>query len=501
MGSDLFAGAYQQVHDFIFFECLDDGGRPQGFAIGEIQKKYRADDDGAFVELRYVQCSDEYYRHWVGEQAGERLFHHLCTHPLSTCKRKIGNEGGIVHVQRWAAMTKNEAVRTLDDWGLTGLKAPVLKIKNKELREITPKATAAKAASHPREKGDPGILGIESEDFETSEDEMMPPVKAGVEEPPQTEKRPRGRDSRAREKDRDRGRRHERPKDEKTGVGQFTASRSKRRSPLDAMVDDSMDLDEKREVDNESRIEELRTRLGDTKKKKESARASASTVLVGRVKEANEKQPKDRKRPADDMMAALKTLTRRSKKRRTSDSSSEESSGQEDDIYGGKGSDLASKQRKLKKLAEEKPGTLVLRGFQHMHDQLGTVYGSGASGSSGPDQALQPAALRYLLTCCLPLIQTEVPEQTMRELRTISTCLDLLVVGKAVHASDMLCQRFKSVLMGLRDGSSIASRYIELIPSETWPTATSEAETGFARSVAFKAAKSEALLERMTKPG
>ena len=55
--------------------------------------------------------------------------------------------------------------------------------------------------------------------------------------------------------------------------------------------------------------------------------------------------------------------------------------------------------------------------------------------------------------------------------------------------------------MSLRDGSSIAAKYLELIPTETWPTATSEAETGFARSVAFKAAKSEELLERMTKPG
>ena len=125
MPEDLFGKAYQKIHDFIFFECLDDNGKPQGYAIGEIQKKYRADSDGAFVELRYVQCTDDYYRHWVSEQSGERLFHHLCSHSLSTCKRKIGNEGGVVHVQRWAPMSKSEVVQALDYWGLTGLKPTV----------------------------------------------------------------------------------------------------------------------------------------------------------------------------------------------------------------------------------------------------------------------------------------------------------------------------------------------------------------------------------------
>ena len=378
----------------------------------------------------------------------------------------------------------------------------VVKFKNKELKEIVPKATAAKAATHPRTKSDPSILGIESEDFDTSEEEMPAPVKAGGESAAKPSRPRRRADSRPRERDRGRGERRERPQDERAGVSKFTENKRKKQSPLDAMVDDSVDRDDQAGMDNESRIEELRLRLGESKKKREANKPSASAVLVGRVKEANEKQSKERKKPADEMVAAIKTLTRGRKRRKNSDSSSEESSGCEEDVYGGRGSDLASKQRRLKKLAEEKPGTLVLRGFQHMHDQLGTIYGSGASGSSGPDQALQPAALRYLLTCCLPLLQAEqLPEQTMRELRTISTCLDLLVVGKAVHASDMLCQRFKSVLMALRDGSSIASKYLELIPTETWPTATSEAETGYARSVAFKAAKSEELLERMTRPG
>ena len=364
MPPEVFGKAYQKVHDYIFFECLDDGGKPQGFAIGEIQKKYRADADGAFVELRYVQCTDDYYRRWVGEQSGERLFHHLCNHPLSTCRRKIGNEGGVVHVQKWAPMTKTEVVQALDAWGLAGLKPSVVKFKNKELREITPKATAAKAATHPRTRSDPTILGIEPEDFATSEEEAEDPVKAGAEQASKPAKRRERADSRPRDRDRGRGGHRERGGDERAGVSKFSESRKKRQSPLDAMVDDSVDQDDKAEVDNESRMEELRQRLGETKRKRDSGKTSASAVLVGRVQEANEKKPKDRKKPAEEMVAAFKALTKGRKRRRDSDSSSDESSGREDDVYGGKGSDLASKQRRLKRLAEEKPGTLVLRGLR-----------------------------------------------------------------------------------------------------------------------------------------
>ena len=81
------------------------------------------------------------------------------------------------------------------------------------------------------------------------------------------------------------------------------------------------------------------------------------------------------------------------------------------------------------------------------------------------DEALKPAAVRYLLTSALPMMDVaKLGEEKLRELRTLSAALDLVVSGKVSMAGDMLTQRLKSILMSIRDGSTAASRYLELIP-------------------------------------
>lgn len=93
-----------------------------------------------------------------------------------------------------------------------------------------------------------------------------------------------------------------------------------------------------------------------------------------------------------------------------------------------------------------------------MHEQLGTLYGEvGKEGTA--DEVLKPAALRYLLTSAFTQMNlNQVGEETLRELRTLASTLDLLVAGKVSMAGDMMMQRMKSVLMGLRDNSTAASR-------------------------------------------
>ena len=68
--------------------------------------------------------------------------------------------------------------------------------------------------------------------------------------------------------------------------------------------------------------------------------------------------------------------------------------------------------------------------------------------------------------------------------------------GKIGLAGDYLMQRMKSILMGMRDGSTTASRYLELIPMEVYPTPSTMEEADYARSLAVQRAKSEQLLER-----
>lgn len=51
--------------------------------------------------------------------------------------------------------------------------------------------------------------------------------------------------------------------------------------------------------------------------------------------------------------------------------------------------------------------------------------------------------------------------------------------------------------MSIRDQSTAASKYLELIPLELYPTASTNEEIDYARQLAVKKAKSEALLARV----
>ena len=132
-----------------------------------------------------------------------------------------------------------------------------------------------------------------------------------------------------------------------------------------------------------------------------------------------------------------------------------------------------------------------------MHEQLGTLFGDKGSAGSH-EELLQPAALRYLLSSALPLMDLKkVGEEKLRELRTLAMSLDYLVAGKIGQSGDMMMQRMKSILMVVKDGSTMASKYLELVPIELYPTAATMEEADYARGLAVQQAKSEKLLERV----
>lgn len=135
---------------------------------------------------------------------------------------------------------------------------------------------------------------------------------------------------------------------------------------------------------------------------------------------------------------------------------------------GSKG-DFAQKQRKLKQLSSQRPGVLLSRGFSLMHEQLGTIF-DGATHTSEDSSNLTPVATRYLLSVVVPQLgEREIGYDRLRELRTLAHSLDLIVQGRAAQSGDVLVQRFKPILMSLRDKSDLASRWIELISQEVFP--------------------------------
>ena len=519
MSETSFNRAWLDGKDYILFECLDNKGDPQGCAVGLVLTRYEADKDGAFVKLRYVGIEDSYYQHWAEMSSASEKFHHVCRRELHACMRKIGGTA-VIHIQKWTYISEEEMESCLKAWKVKrldntvpGKSKPLVALVTQRSEKEQP-TTAAKAKTRkpgapppppPRRSRRPGggqgrsgevVADLpededdeapDNEDFDDEDDDV------GRSNAPKYKRKPRRSRSPRREVPR--------PETARGTVGQMTRTREQkdkgRPTPLDAMLDEEdEDLEQ---FKGAARFEELRKTL-DLKKKKAENKTGAAAVLAQRV-QAGPEVKKKRKTEKDKLIKFIDKLSKDKKKRASEESSS--SSEEEDEGYlpSGSSGDLVSRQRRLRKMSADKPGCLLIKGYALMHEQLGTLYGDAQIHGSN-EEILQPAALRYLLSSALPLMDLrQIGEEKLRELRTLATGLDLLVSGKVSSAGDLFVQRFKSLLMGIRDGTTRASRFLELVPQETYATASTMEENEFARTLAIKEAKSERLLAQASKTG
>lgn len=483
----------------ILFECLDDDGQPQGCAVGKILERYQCDSDGAFLKLEYLAVQDPYYEHWVSESGASINFHHVCRKSLSTCLRKVGRKP-IVHIQKWSFITESDAEACRKEWRVGRLDAPPPGV-GRELRVAQEAMTTAskKKPRRPDWSPVPVKAGVGDEPGSTDLEEESDSRELGSRKRKSHEGRRRKRRSSRRKSSHGEGSREavdtekHVPRDAPAKKGDVKAS------PLDAMLDDDPAPDY---LKADARFEELRRTLEEKKKKTSKEREGAVAVLAKRVQAGAEEGKKKKKESEKDRVAkALKVLSGVKEERSSGSSGHASSEDEEAYLKDSKHGDLMGRQRKLRKLSIEKPGTLLLKGYGLMHDQLGTLHGDSLASGSAED-VLKPAAVRYLLTSVLPMMDVgKLGEEKLRELRTLSAALDLIVGGKVPMAGDMLMQRLKSILMSLRDGSTAASRYLELIPMDLYPTAATLAETDFARNLAVKNAKSDELLTKVKSSG
>ena len=498
-----FKALWDKATNFVLFECMDDEGDPQGCAVAKVLQRYQCDSDGGFLKLEYLAVQDPYYEHWVTQSGGSGCFHHACRKSLSTCQRKVGRKP-IVHIQKWAFINESEAEDCRKEWKVGRLDAPPpgvgrgLKLVGGRSDERTTSSKTkpkrpARAAS-PVVAGEPGAEKSSGYDDDASYDEVAEEREERHRKGHRRKRRSSRRASSALvPKDPRESRREDRKKgDEK--------DEDVKASPLDAMLDDDTIPDY---VHADSRFEELRKSLEEKKKKVSKDKEGAAAVLAKRVQAGVDDGKKRKKKESEKerVSKALKLLS--GVKEESLSGSSGAGSDDEEETYlkDNKHGDLTDRQRKLRRLSADKPGTLLLRGYTLMHEQLGTLHGDPlASGSA--DDVLKPAAVRYLLTSVLPMMDvSKLGEERLRELRTLCAALDLIVSGKVPMSGDMLMQRLKSILMSLRDGSTAASRYLELIQMDLYPTAASLAESDFARNLAVRNAKSEELLMKVKGPG
>lgn len=535
-----FEALWDSITEFVLIECLDDKGKSQGLGILQVGQRYKSDRDGGFLTGQYVACTDAFYDYWRKNEM-QASYHHFCRAPLGRCQNKVGREG-VIHVQRWCAVSRKETDELLKQWGASEL--PALRRRLKPTEPAGPgvmTTTSKSSAPHPAAKFKETAGGMAalpapavSKEAETrhgehgrrkkrrshhrrsadAEDVRRFTHSVAAEETPDWGDEESSYDYDMEDTSHGRGhasssKRKGSPRKSalkpKTEEAEADPKLKKRRAALDAVLDDA-DLDVVKEKDLTKEAELRLASLKDSlmRKKEENNKKGTGSLLAERAAEVAAKSSKKKKKKLDPVTKVL-TKALKSTSRKDDDSEDESNSDSEDDDdkaddfleSGGSGSVLAGRQRKLKRLSEKNPGALMLRGYSTMHEQVGSLYGSSFIESG--NTTLSPVAVRYLMTVVMPQLSERIGSEQFRELRTLTTGLDLLVQGKTAEVGDLMTQRLKSILMSVRDKTDAASKWLELLPVEPYPGVTTPGEDSYARSLAVKVAKSEALLQSMSR--
>ncbi|CAJ1394644.1 unnamed protein product [Effrenium voratum] len=322
-----FTAAFENLESYLCFAVHGDRSEELGCAIGRVLSRYEKDSDGAYLQLAYEGCDDEYYRWYIqneGKQGGlpKDCLHHLCRRHVSRCGR-AHRQPHVVHIQKWCPVTRQEAHDILRGWGLPGLRAEPA--QSTHALQTTPKSRAQKPAamqSLPAPKAEDEELEVDWGD-----EEELPPLK-------------RSRKQAAKARD-------GRGAADTAGAGEPGLSGKK----------------------VEDRLELLRAQLQGKQAETKTGK-STGAVLAARAVEASQK-PRKKKKAGEDVLRQLKQALgpgggRGSRDKEDSDDETEdvEDDGQEDE------SSLTgwpSRRRKLRKLAEEKPGKLLLTTLKSLH--------------------------------------------------------------------------------------------------------------------------------------
>jgi len=499
-----FNDVWGSVKDYLLIETLDNDGKSQGHAVVEMVRKYPADTDGAFAMIGYCACSDQYYDWWTKNELRADCYHHFCRMAsLKACVKKIGTSCvGPIHVLKWTPLLRREAEEYLTEWGVS---LTVLKKKKVTLPSplsLSPKKDEDENKETQKSKGKHRSSGHEDDDDEHSGGHVI--GRSGRRRRTH-QRRDEGRSGEESESPQKPKSSRPGPKDGKGrhGPDENPKKRKAEEAALDALIDeDPKDSDAPKEVKQaaEERLAMLRSHL--LKKKDARTGQNPGAVLASRalgVAEALEKKVKKEVDPSTlNLLRHVMKKEKHSKKGDHDDESGSDSSQEsEDNEELGVGlvskGDPMGRQRKLRSLSQKKPGKLMQVGYTTMHDQLGTHFGS----LDTKTRALSPVAVRYLLSFAIPQFQGGISPDKYRELRTLASAADMLVEGKIGEAGDMLLQRFKALLMTLRDGTDRASRWLELLPMDDMPTVSSSREEYVARTLAVQQAKNEQLLHRM----
>jgi hypothetical protein len=431
--------------DVIEMVCLDDDGKPQGFAVMVVEKCMKK----RLHKCHTMSVSDKEYAEWLFDQesfpnpglyrqmtgAGddkEQKFKRETVIPVD-CWRLLNRIGETVVLPQWVLPAKVGRVseRILDKFD---------EMKGTE-ETITKGRTNARGRSPPNEGQHPSLVPASRKETQgrSQVSKDLRDLRASLDRDPEgaahksksgTDRKPRSRSR----KDHS-GRHAERQK-------AAPKSSSKLVPPHlleSATVSPSESPDRRRRTPSRHR--------GSARKRKGR---SGSREAEAEPREQRERSPSRKGRKG----RSPKGRKRESRSRSESTSSvfrvASSSKGQ-------------SSQTRLIAWAHKHPGRLAAAGLQKMEDRVGR----DGEAKVWETLAMPPAAKSYYLRVLRP--EHHASKRNVREMQTLCTVLDHLAQGRTGQAADIAMQRLKALEVAAQTGSWDRAAFLELVEPDDAP--------------------------------
>eukprot|EP00435_Cladocopium_sp_Y103_P044009 s914_g12.t1 len=433
----------------------------QGKGLWRVRSVEPKTRDGIWLEAKLLAVSDAHLFWWITEGPGkakDRTFRlHLCVTLQDQCPRGRRNREEEFHTDYFRSLEAGDIVDSKVSW----FKQPPAK-EDVAVEVAKLAGTAPRGRTRGREKR----AGVREGALDWDASDSDPLEALGEVEEERVNKRlaalkkqtvgepDRGREATKVEKEKKSPHKKDKRKAKEKKRSQKTSSLSadkKAKKPLWFGKRKSLSP-RRRKGDSSDSSSSTRA-----KKKKPAKKDDSSS--------SSERKAKKKRKKADQVDRGPYGV---GQKQRYDGQISLSSSSDDDDARDGQvfraGLSGTSKHLQLQEYAETKPGRLTARLLRKM--QMILAREEGPMNHQTGQNLTPPTATSYYLTVLVPQYKDRLNVRTNRELRSIAKALDLLAVGKADRAGDVLTQRYKALELYLADQTWSRAQFLELIPPE-----------------------------------
>ena len=446
---------------FIEGGVLDSAGKSQGTIVLGVKELGRSHNGAPSLEGAFLGCSDPHYQWWMeqgeGKELAERCWYHLCGEKPGDCSN-IRGKGKMIHLTKVRELSPGDF-----DESLLGF------LKKKEHAEAFDR-NVARFNRWVERRGEPALPGS-----------AKPPVAPAKwhgsassenEDEKSREESPQGRKLMEKLEDL----RKELKKAEKQ-ADDYRKAKKKTKQKSAPPKGDGKKRRDRRSRSRKSKGRRKRShekRSASRSKRHRSGRKDKSRSRRRRKRKKSTESENSGESPHEDKEALFQAKkATRSASPTTGDRGpfgegpavdyrgDDDSSSEESDFQKAPSKSTKSSQLKLLSYSRKYPGRLASR----MLLKMSQATARGLEGA--PKSKTPPVAMNHLLTVLQPTLQGKLGMRTLREMKTLAQCLDLLAQGLVGRGTDLLSQRLKALERATVETHWNSAQFLELLPPES----------------------------------